>query len=241
MKTDNSDSQVFVQEKFRPISEARDTLMQNVFTLVENSFSGGATPEVDLLIRACWILSADQQQEKITTALTTAVRRQFQECVIDATPENLTLQLKKLAQRIEGLPEQFEAVRPALPGDIKGFDLLSTVANHEIVEILSNLRKRLDPTAFLAASLITAMKDIQCTLRALLGLETSDEFEDLLCELQSEFGSIMQNDYDQITNRILQYDRDSMTKKKGRYIVTPAPTDFMKGLEDAEAFVRSTG
>jgi hypothetical protein len=241
VKTDNSDSQSFIAEKFRPVSTARETLMQNVLNFVENSFTGGGTPEADPLIRAFWILSADEQVDKITSALTTAVRRQFQECVIDATPENVTLQLKKLGQRIEVLPEQFEALRPALPAEIKGFELLSTVANREIVEILRLLWTRLAHSTFLASSLITSMKEIQCTLRALLCLDTSDEFNELLDELNDAFDSIIVGEYEDMAGRILMIDRDAITTKKGRYLVTPAPFDFMKPMVAAEAFVRTTG
>jgi ribosomal protein L17 len=238
----DSDIMVFLADKFKPALTAMDQLKRNVTTCLESAFAGGACVDADLVIRANWILCAmgKREEESIETLLMNALRAQFQECLVDATAENLRLQLQKLNKRIEALPEQLESVMPALPHHINAFDLLSQVANTQIVDILKTFRTTLKPTAFLIVTLIKSVKEIQCTLRALLGLEPSEEFMSLQMELTTEFDKIIISDYCQILDRIITLDEESIQKKQGRYLVTPAPFDFMKGLEDAEAFVNQS-
>jgi hypothetical protein len=129
---------------------------------------------------------------------------------------------------------------PALPHHINAFDLLSQVANTEIVDILKTFRTTLTPTAFLIVTLIKSVKEIQCTLRALLGLGPSEEFMNLQMDLTTEFDDIILSGYCQMLDRIITMDEESVAKKQGRYLITPAPFDFMKGLEDAETFVNQS-
>jgi hypothetical protein len=235
----NPDSMTFIKEHFEPVDLARGQLMRNVERHLSNAFSGPGPVDPDLVIRANWILIAEGRPEQIKQFLSKAVCQQFNQILLDPTPENLTKQLKKLNQRIETLPEQLEAIIPALPPIVNAFDLLSTVANTQIVSILKSLWNDLPKTAFLALTLIKAVKDITLTLRALLGVETSDDFRDLQIDLQADFGSLLQNDYRVILERTRDFDASSIETNKSGCLVTPAPRDFLRHLEDARNFVKT--
>ena len=234
-------AKVYLIEKFKPIHEAKEKLMNNVHDLFLNIFTGFSNIETDLIVRAAWIFIANGQKNRILDNLEEAMRNQF--LIIDQNPteDKLNIYLQQLNDIIDKLPEQIEHIVPALPGDINVFGFIVDTVNDQIVDVLENFVRVFKPSSFLSITLIKAMKDIECTLKALLGINVGERFTQLIMKLQEGFESIVLNDYSNFLTRIISMYLDSVSQRRNGILYTPAPLDFMRRLEDGYNFVKSSG
>ena len=224
----------FVEDHFQPVHNSRSTLINNVHECLENAF----TQSADQLIRANWIMCAINEHDRIIEYLRSAITRQAYSKMEDVDKNNVALYLQTLSSVIETLPEQLDLLIPALPSDINALELTTSYANTEIYKMLVNYKDTMPMNAALVDAMIKCMKDIECTLRALLGVSPSEDFYNLLFELQSKFENILYTDYNKFLENIIKLDIDSISQKRDGTFYTPGPKDLIDRLLDAYNFAK---
>ncbi|KAH0790984.1 hypothetical protein GPJ56_005119 [Histomonas meleagridis] len=230
----------FLTYKFQPIHEAKAQLIENVHELFTHAFTGDNKIDTDSLVRAVWILIANGEKNRLIECIHSAICSQFKPMMVDPKEENLNLYLKQLNDIIDSLPQQIETMMPALPPEINLFELVGNYVNDQIVDVLDTFINVFKPSSFLTISLIKAMKDIQCTLRALLGINTGERFTQLIMNLQAGFEQTVIDDYTGFLSRIIDMDINSVSEKRNGIYYTPAPLDLIRRLEDAYDFVKTS-
>ncbi|OHT17309.1 hypothetical protein TRFO_12447 [Tritrichomonas foetus] len=226
----------YVQSRFEKVHQCREKMIDNVHDCLENALE----QNVDQLIRANWIMVAIDEHDKITEYLRSAITRQTYAKMQDIDRNNVSLYLQKLSGMIETLPEQLELLIPALPSDINALELTTSYINTEIYKMLVNYKDSMPLNAALIDAMIKCMKDIECTLNALLGVSPSHEFYELCGTLQNTFEVILFEDYQKFLDNIISLDIDSVATKRDGMYYTPGPKDLIDRLFDAYNFVKGS-
>ncbi|OHT01582.1 hypothetical protein TRFO_07461 [Tritrichomonas foetus] len=233
---ESSELKKYVEFHFKEMHECKKRVIQNAYDTIENAF----VHEIDSIIRANWILISIGQHDKIIECIRTAITQEFYAKMESKDRNNIVLYLNTLNELIENLPEQLELLIPALPADIDALELITSFSNTEIFKILTNYRDSMPQTASLIDAMIKCMKDIECTLRALLGESPSNDFLGLMMELQSSFEKILYDDYQKFLNNIINLDESSVATRRDGIYFTPAPKDMIDRLLDAYNFAKSS-
>lgn len=235
--TESSKEEVklFIKKHFQSVHDNLDKLLTNIQKKLESIFDSNTVINKDEIIRANWIYCAIDKKSEITNCIKSSMVGQLQKIVTEATEENLDSKLKSLVEMIENLPEKLQEVMPSLPPDIEAFSLISELANQQIIIIFTNLLASKKNSSYVVMSLIKCMREIECTMRALLGISPTIEYLELIVELENKFSSFLIDDFNFILTNIIKIDQSDCESisVKGKVVYTQAPSDFMSNLRNA--------
>lgn len=238
------DVKEFIRNHFLSVHENMDKLLVNIQKKLESIFDSDTIINKDEIIRANWIYVAIGKKAEITNCIKSSMVNQLQKIVTEATEDNLDSKLKSLVEMIENLPEKLQEVMPSLPPDIEALSLISELANQQIIMIFSNLLASKKSSSFVVMSLIKCMREIECTMKALLGISPTPEYLELIVELENKFSSFLISDFNFILTNIIKVDQsdcESIFEKRDGVVYTQAPSDFMSNLRSAYAAAVNSG
>lgn len=233
----------YIKQHFHSVHDNFDKLLLNMRMKLESVFDSDTIIDKDEIIRANWIYCAIGRKAEITNCIKSSFVKQLQKIVTEATEENLERKLKSLVEMIENLPEKLQEVMPSLPPDIEAISLISELANQQVVLIFTQLLNSKKNSSYVIMSLIKCMREIECTMRALLGISPTVEYLELIAELENKFSISLISDFNFILNNIIKIDQSDYGSifEKNKVVYTQAPSDFMSNLRNAYVQIVHSG
>lgn len=87
------------------------------------------------------------------------------------------------------------------------------------------------------------MREIECTMRALLGISSTVEYLELIAELKEKFSNLLISDFNFILMNIIKIDQSDYDSifEKNKVVYTQTPSDFMPTLRNVYIQVVHSG
>ena len=239
----------FIDEKFSPVREALEIMKRNAQIIISSAFSNEPdTPEIttDLLARAIWIIltnsvrNGEASAEVVTALLTNSIIQQFPQ-VDENSVNKIDFFLKQLQEVLDSLTERLDIIIPALPEGINIMDIITVLANEQVITILDQIVST-SKTSFILSRIILWMRDYMSSMSHMLGVNPSDALKSKLNQFMEDLKWQIPNDMGGFLQKILDMENDSSSIEKSRdgILTTPCPYDFQKRLVESHQIAVQT-